>query len=37
MQAGQYETAASASRATGGLLAGASLTESIVKFSKTYK
>ncbi len=37
LQAGQYQTAASASRATGGLLAGASLTESIVKFSKTYK
>jgi hypothetical protein len=37
MQAGQFETAASASRATGGLLAGASLTESLVKFGKTYK
>ncbi len=37
LQAGQYQAAASASRATGGLLAGASLTESIVKFSKTYK
>ncbi len=37
MQAGQFQTAASAARATGGLLAGASLTESAVKFSKTYK
>ena len=37
MQAGQFETAASAARATGGLLAGASLTESVLKFGKTYK
>ena len=37
LQAGQYETAAATSRQTGGLLAGASLTESLVKFSKTYK
>lgn len=37
MQAGQYEMAATAARATGGLLAGATLTESLVKFGKTYK
>jgi hypothetical protein len=37
MQAGQFETAATAARQTGGLLAGASLTESLIKFSKTYK
>lgn len=37
LQAGQYETAATAARTTGGLLAGATLTESLVKFGKTYK
>lgn len=37
MQAGQYETAATSARTTGGLLAGATLTESLVKFGKTYK
>ncbi len=37
LQAGQYQTAATASRQTGGLLSDASLTESLVKFSKTYK
>ena len=37
MQAGQFETAATAARQTGGLLAGASLTESVMKFGKTYK
>lgn len=36
-QAGQYENAASSVRATGGLLANASLMEAGLKFAKTYK
>lgn len=35
LQAGQYETAAKAARATGGLLATATITEGLSKFAKT--
>ena len=35
MQAGQYETAAKAARATGGLLASATISEGLSKFAKT--
>lgn len=37
LQAGQYETAAKAARATGGLLATATITEGLSKFAKTFK
>ena len=37
MQAGQYEQAAQAARATTGLLAGATLATSISKFAQTFK
>jgi len=37
LQAGQYETAAKAARATGGLLATATITDGLTKFAKTFK